>query len=61
MINNEKREKYAAYLIFEILQIDYNEIYDNLVFMIEKRKLERRSVHRRIRIYLYISSKYKEK
>ena len=36
MINNEKRKKYAVYLISEVLQVDYNEIYNSLVFMKEK-------------------------
>ena len=36
MINNEKRKKYAAYLISKVINVNYKEVYDNLIFMKEK-------------------------
>lgn len=36
MINNEKRKKYAAYLVSLVLQVKYQEVYNNLIFMKER-------------------------
>ena len=36
MINNEKRKKYAAYLIAEVLEVPYEDVYNNLIFVKEK-------------------------
>lgn len=36
MINNEKRKKYAAYLIAEVLQVSFEDVYNNLIFVKEK-------------------------
>ena len=36
MINNEKRKKYASYLIAQVLDIDYDEVYNSIVFIKEK-------------------------
>lgn len=39
MLNNESRKKYAAYFISLVLNIEYNKIYDSLIFM--KNKLDK--------------------
>ena len=41
MLNNEKRKKYVCYLLSEVLNLDYKEIYNNIKFIKEKLDLDK--------------------